>query len=363
MLAFGLWATLTESGRLLTGRWSFVEKAYVDRGTYFRLKVDLTYKGEPQHLDIVIGCNVANIDYKDGSSTREVGLVPTVYGRRMRDGKGLVVRAPDACHGETTSGGGVPANFMPVLVIYDDAATLGFGTAYMADEAYDSPRSPMQFVKATVEKATRAEFDDFRLHGALNLVTREQYHSAQPKDVLDKMGLTQVNPPFGRTCWAYSRSLIPQPLRRNLSKYWPAERPKFWSIPSYESLAALRDSLHGANLMRDDGEALRGVGPWIGPNWPGYGALHRKGSQPIGTSTSTLVATPSFYPFASDVSGASWPRDPAQWTSFVAAMPQVSGNIELAGAENRGTAYLVSRQQSRIPGVMDRRSMATRSSL
>ena len=70
----------------------------VDHGTYFRLKVDVTYNGEPQHFDIVVGCNVLDIGYKDGSSTHEVGLVPTVYGRRMGDGKGLVVRPPDACN-------------------------------------------------------------------------------------------------------------------------------------------------------------------------------------------------------------------------------------------------------------------------
>ncbi|MEP6565430.1 MAG: hypothetical protein ABJB10_09845, partial [Mesorhizobium sp.] len=85
-----LWATLTTSGQILTGHWSYAEEAYVDRGTYFRLKVDVTYRGGPQHFDIVVGCNVVGIEYKDGSSTREVGLVPTVYGRRMSDGKGLV---------------------------------------------------------------------------------------------------------------------------------------------------------------------------------------------------------------------------------------------------------------------------------
>ena len=93
----GLWATLTESGRVFTGRWSFTEKAEIDRGTYFRLKVDFAYKGEPQHFDIVVGCNVLNIRYKDGSGTYEAGLVPTVYGRRMSDGKAVVVRPPDAC--------------------------------------------------------------------------------------------------------------------------------------------------------------------------------------------------------------------------------------------------------------------------
>ncbi len=187
-LVLMLWVTMTERGQMLLGIWSFTERVTVDRGTYFRLKVDVTYKGEPQHFDIVVGCNVLDITYKDGSGTHEVGLVPTVYGRRMSDGKGLVVRAPDACGGETTANGRVPANFMPVLVIYDDAGTLGSGSAYIVDEAYQNPRSPMTFGKASVETASRAEFLDFRQSGPSNLVTREQYHSAQAQDVVEKDG-------------------------------------------------------------------------------------------------------------------------------------------------------------------------------
>ena len=109
----GLWATTTESGRLFTGRWSFIDKAEVDRGTYFRLKADFAYKGEPQHFDVVVGCNVLNIRYKDGSGTYEAGLVPTVYGQRMSDGKAVVVRPPDACRGDTTANGGVPGISSP----------------------------------------------------------------------------------------------------------------------------------------------------------------------------------------------------------------------------------------------------------
>src|SRR3712207_6491895 len=79
--------------------WSFTKSVEQDRGVYFRLKVDLTYKGEPQPFDIVVGCNVLQINYKDNSRTREVGLIPALFGRRMRDGAGLVIKPPDACNG------------------------------------------------------------------------------------------------------------------------------------------------------------------------------------------------------------------------------------------------------------------------
>ena len=344
VLLIGLWATMTTSGQILTGRWSYAERAYVDQGTYFRLKVDVTYRGEPQHFDIVVGCNVLGIDYKDGSTTREVGLVPTVYGRRMRDGKGLVVRAPDVCHGETTENGHVPADFIPVMVVYDDADTLGFGTAYMVDEAYHSPHSLMSFSKALVERATRAEFDAFRQHGQPNLVTREQYHSAQPQDVVEKMGLTKIYPAFGRSCWAYSRSLIPEEYRANVRKYWPAERPKYWMIPDYKSLAELREAFEEANFSRDDGGELKGIGPWIGSEWPGYGMMHRSGSKRVGPVSLSMVNTPAFYPFTSDVSEASWPRDPSMWISYISHLSSVNIlNISTAKTANRGFAYCYQR--------------------
>src|SRR5262249_39592566 len=57
----------------------FTKSVEVDRSTYFRLKVKLAYKGEPQDFDIVVGCNVRQTNYKDGGRTVEVGLVPTVF--------------------------------------------------------------------------------------------------------------------------------------------------------------------------------------------------------------------------------------------------------------------------------------------
>ena len=70
----------SDVGQALFGRWSYTKSVEVDRGTYFRLKVKLTYKGEPQDFDIVVGCNVRRITYKDGSGTYEAGLIPSVFG-------------------------------------------------------------------------------------------------------------------------------------------------------------------------------------------------------------------------------------------------------------------------------------------
>lgn len=158
-------------------RLSFAKSIEEDHGTYYRLKVKLAYKAEPQDFDIVVGCNVRVISYKGGSgNTYEAGLVPTVFGRRTSDGKGLVVRPPNACQGETTANGQVQPDLLPIVVVYDDANTLDFGTAYLSQDAFESPLSVLKFGGATIEKATRAEFEDFR-RSQPNLVTRESYHS------------------------------------------------------------------------------------------------------------------------------------------------------------------------------------------
>jgi hypothetical protein len=334
------WATLTERGQMQFGLWSFTKGRHVDQGTYYRLKFDLTYRGEPQHFDVVVGCHVVGIDYKDGSNTREVGLVPTVYGRRMSDGRGLVVRVPDACKGETTANGRVPTDFMPIMIVYDDANTLGFGTAYISDEAYDSPRSLMKFGTASVEQATRADFDEFRSKSEPNLVTRNQCHSAQPRDIVEAMGLKKVYPAFGRLCRSYSRALVPEALRDRVRKYWPSSQPTFWTIADGASITALRESLLRDDLLRDDGGALNGIGPWLGPTWPDLGAVHRDGAGVIGHQKSTIVRAPSIYPVASDISAAQWPTDPAQWPDFVSGLSKVKIlDVEVANTSYRGFAF------------------------
>ena len=186
----GLWATMTKSGRQLVLGWSYTERVEVDQGTYFRLKFDVAYKGEPQQFDIVVGCHVQDIVYKDGNTTHEVGLIPTLYGRRMSDGKALVVRAPNACSGETTANGHVPLDFTPLLIVYEDAGKLDFGTAYLSEDAYDGPLSQLRFGKATIEASTRAAFDASRKDGPPNLIQPAQYAPWFGTEPMPQMALT-----------------------------------------------------------------------------------------------------------------------------------------------------------------------------
>ena len=332
--AFVLWRS--EFVQLILGNWSFTESVE-DRGSYFRLKVKLAYKGEPQDFDIVVGCNVRNIRYKDGSGTYEAGLVPTVYGRAMSDGKAVVIRPPDACGGETTANGKVPADFMPVIIVYDDAKTLGFGTAYISDEAYESPLSLMKFDGATIESATRAEFDQFRKDGPPNAVTRESYHSIQSDTVMKEFGVRRVWPAFGRTCFAMKRFKIPASERARFAKYWPPDRPRYWGIASYEQRSEMmrgfprellerddggpqnkRDVFSGAEGMADRGVANRNKG----------GTLYRNGYPP------------SFYPASSGLSAEKWDDDPDKNPNSAKGRSEyLISQVDVLEGAHRGFAY------------------------
>jgi hypothetical protein len=56
-----------------TAQAQLVDSVKNDRSTYYRLKVKLAYKGEPQDFDIVVGCNVRQIFYKEGGNSYEAG--------------------------------------------------------------------------------------------------------------------------------------------------------------------------------------------------------------------------------------------------------------------------------------------------
>jgi hypothetical protein len=324
---------------------SFTENAQIDRGTYFRLKVDYSYRGKPQHFNIVVGCNVLSIRYKDGSGTYEPGLTPTVYGQRMTDGKAVVVRPPDACRGSTTENGEVPQNFLPVMVVYNDADTMGFGTAYMSDEAYDSPYSLMTFGKATIERATREEFIDFRENGPPNAVTRSQYHSVQWNDTLERLGLQRSHPAFGWHCHGYSRWKLNEEQQAIVRKRWPPNRPNYWTLADRKQLSDLTGEIVtssqtpvGTKMMRDDG---RMIASGAGMDWyEDFGAMRRDGVSRVGFSIAHVANAISLYPADMTMSQDKWPELPDERAAAYAALKAITtAAIEVDGGKKRGFAY------------------------
>jgi len=223
----------SERGQLLLGRWSFTKSVATQsagdaRATYYRLKVNLAYKGEPLDFDIVVGCNVRITTYKDNDHTVEVGVAPMAFGLKMKDGRGVVVRPPQACQGETTENGKVPTALLPLVVTYENADQPWFGLAYATEDAYASPISELKFLGATIGVATFDEWQQWRRTEApKNFVTYELL-GMNARDIWKPPAWKPGYRVMASDCLGYSRLKLPQPLRDAIRPHWPADKPAYW---------------------------------------------------------------------------------------------------------------------------------------
>lgn len=342
--AISVWDS--EWARLRTGRWSFTQSVSTDTGTYFRLQVRVAYKDEPVDFDIVVGCNIKRTGYKDGSSSVEVGMVPAVFGKRMPDNKGLVVGVPDACGERYIKEGWIPHDLLPVMVVYDDADTLAFGTAYMSEDAYESPLSVLRFGWASITAATRQEFETFRKEQA-NLVGRNTYHSASMGvELLRPRGL-DVAIPFGSICHAYQRFRIPEQLREQVRQAWPVERPRYWwpgSKQWFDARELVQPDIGGPSQQLN---YFRPGGPYSG-----RGIIRGNGGgviQPPGSQRQAPIA--SYYPLLSDVRADKWPLKMDEWPNFIQKnAPFVGEKVDFRNGGTRGFGYCY-RMQTGDPGA------------
>jgi hypothetical protein len=333
-----------ENGRTPAAYAQFVKSIEEDHDTYYRLKVKLTYWGTPQDFDIVVGCNVKQIFYKDGGTTYEAGLVPTVFGRQMYDGKGLVIRPPDACKGQTTANRMVPADFLPLIVVYDNADTLDFGVAYLSDDAYENPLSVLGFGGASIDKATRDEFDAFR-RAQPNLVTRESYWGRAGDEVLKRMKLTRPARPWAYSCETYKRFRIPEELRPFVREHWPDGNPHYWQIMNGQALGQFEFSITHRSLLQSDrkDDPVRPFGSFGPANGADSGLMRRNGgglitlypSKPI----SSTAVSPAFYPVANEFRHP-WPADPKERTAYLAGLDKIAvADLDFRGGFTKGFAY------------------------
>ncbi len=330
----------TGAGQMLLGRWSFTKSIVTDRGTYFRLKVNVAYKGEQQDFDIVVGCNVRWTTYKDNGRTYEAGLIPTLFGKRMSDGAGLVVRPPNACPGQTTADGRVPPDFIPILVVYDDANTMGFGTAYVTEDAYHNPLSVLTYGGATIEKATRAEFDEFRA-SQQNIVTPAMYFSDSPPE-LEMRNLQAPPVMFGQNCYGYARFRLVGEQRVAAQRYWPADHPEYWRPKTQTEVNEIYGASPMTQMMETDAENAAPhlklyLTLGLEPDAPSYGAPTHSGNGLIPRKT---VFPASVYPNAG-----AWVRVPTSSDLFSTAWsvanngPRVGASVDFREGRTKGFAY------------------------
>lgn len=228
-----------------------------DRAIFYRLRVKLAYKSEPLDFDIVVGCNAGVTTYKDSDRSVEVGISPMVYGLRMDDGRGVMVKPPLACNGETTENGKVPEALLPLVVTYENADQPWLGLAYASDDAYDSPISELKFFGATISKATRDEWQDWRRTEAPKNFATYELLGINAKNRWDhphwRPGYRTLSP----HCEGFAWVRLPEPVREVIRSHWPASRPRYW-YPDENAKRAFRtagDDDHGKVLF--EGNPLR----------------------------------------------------------------------------------------------------------
>jgi hypothetical protein len=322
----------------LLGGWSFTKSVVRDTGTYYRLKVDLTYKDEPQHFDIVVGCNVLQINYKDGDRTREVGLIPSAFGRRMSDGRGLVVRPPQACNGETTANQRIPPDLLPLIVVYDEAETLAFGTAYLSDDAYANPMSVLKFGSATIERADRAEFDQFRREQP-NLVKRSSYHAASGPSALAARGLPPPDTPMGTGCKGYARFRLFGAEKDQARALWPAERPQYWHPTTSDEQFAIDPNIYNRPMQTDR------AGAPLHPRYammPGIDVGIADSGMPRRNPVAWIQNRPvqlSYYPDVGPWIALPWPSNAAARAEELFGGEHAEANVDFRNGATRGFGY------------------------
>lgn len=282
------------------GGWSFTKSVEVttpgqDRGYYYRFKASFAYKGDPLDFDIVVGCNVRVTTYKDSDRTVEIDIAPMVYGLKMKDGRGVVVRPPEACQGETTENGKVPATLLPLVVTYENADAPWLGLAYVSEDAYASPISELKFFGATVSRATREEWQEWRrTEAAKNFVTYEVL-GINRKNIWDHVHWRPGYRAMPSNCKGFSWVKLPEPVREAIRPYWPASKPRYWH-PNSDAQRAFRtvgayEGYHDKNLkaVLFDGHPL-------------YSYFHAEPSKPEVKFLSKESAVGALYPARSDVS-------------------------------------------------------------
>jgi hypothetical protein len=235
-------------------RWTFADAAAVNDNAYFyRLKVDLTHKGEPIDLNVVVNCRSRITRHHDGSSAsvEPLGTWPTKYAMAINGGHAVAIDTVNKgqfCQGDTTANLKVATNWLPLITWYDRSEDLSFGLGYWSQDAYESPASQLEFHGAVVSKASRQDFMDFLDHGPPNLLPDHMIHwLSQPAPKLPADLTPFIKEPW--RAWPYSDGgcgrgalrLKLTPRQKDLVRArWPADHPKFWSVPGDEQTALMK---------------------------------------------------------------------------------------------------------------------------
>ena len=345
VLAIGALVYANQSG------FQWTKAHQVSHGPFFRVDVKLKYKGEPLDMSFEVTCSAHITTYADNSNSYDVGLTPNVYGRRMSDGQAVVVRPPDACHGETTDNGQVPKNFMPVIIVYEDANTMAFGKAYISDDAYNGPISELTFESATITASNQTNFETFRKDGPKNAVTREMWWSRQDENIDAEQGLKHFYPTFGEHCDFRSRFNVPDILKPILRASPSYRAGEYWSPTEQKEIMATFGQIFGQKkvngvevMVTTEKDPTPRLHNDYELSHPDLGVSRDSGKSWVSsTKFWTDYRSPSVYPMASNFASGKFPSDLSKWQEPLEKLKTQPGYYtDIKNGKYRGFVYCYS---------------------
>jgi hypothetical protein len=340
--------------------WGQVSTTSVQDSTYyFRLTAKYLHGDEPVDFDIVVGCGVRVTLSEAVGSSYDAFRDPLFYVKATKDGAAVLQIVPNACGGQTTDNGRVPADFLPGAIWFDSKDDFTLGIAYISEDAFENPKAKLKFLGVAIHPATKAEWEAFRPINAKNLLSPKPFSHGAPFPSVDevrahlwnKKKLFEWRPLFD--CQGVIRFRVTDPAARDLvRRYWPITRPRFW-MPAGPERAELESRLKAMNdgkgaLMDEHyyGEYFRYYSYNGFSTRSGGGAFDRDGFPP------------KYYPYRAD--------DGFPWvTPVLAEAPIIYRDVDLDSGHNAGLLYCYSQfrvgpwTETHLPNYFSRR-FATR---
>jgi hypothetical protein len=227
----GLLAALLAAGALLINppEIAKAQQYSKNQGYFYRFKAGFEIKGTGEKLDFdyVVACNIRLTRWRDGGLSDDTTFSPRIMVKATTGGQAVMLRTLEACHGLTSEHEDVPKDVLPLAIWFDDVSNLSTGLGYVSEDAYDNPLGKLIFHGARVDHATRADFDAWRKKSADEYVQRGVLPGP--------WGYDFPNPPLAEyvsECDGYIRLKLPENMRTGLRAFWPADRPRFWTLSS-----------------------------------------------------------------------------------------------------------------------------------
>lgn len=308
-----------------------------ERGSYFfRLKAKYTHDDQPINFNIVVACSIRVDRYRGGDSGFLASRYPRFFVKRIRDNHAVMQIVPIACRGETTGDGRVPDDFLPGVIWFDKLGDYRFGIGYVSEDAFENPNSQLKFHGASIQKATRADWEEFRKRAEDNEGMRKRYYD-RPYYTTDEAQRIaggfggEVEAAYARGCSGYARHKLSEAGRELVRKHWPSDKPRFWATEySEDSPFKQLLRLEGSTPIFENGK--RYIEHLNGGNYEYGGFPTRAGGGMIG-SIHRLRVPPEIFPARSD-RGAPW-----VFSERVAESVFLSVNVDVEKGPGKGFLY------------------------